>query len=300
MNTKRFLLFILLVGAIAYSVLHAPLRKKPIDKIALSDRQDLEMFFKTLIYECQFGYTLFGDKPVSIEGYFIQEPSTHFAIWARTPRMSLHHLWTIWKKHEPKLHINNYILLNEPNPKSENCRTITLINKQAFLATVRLYLTDFQTVLGAGTTPGKLLEQLTLPNASLYETLNRNEVLYGILLGFGKENAAFFDKRNKFYNLVNVPMPVTENPYESYSPEFPLPNASFNDLEQEYRSIEKRRQFFGWNPPLCPIRSPQFIAIKDKAETLALEKKYREVQHQLLKAYSEGDFLEITLAQLCL
>jgi hypothetical protein len=141
---------------------------------------------------------------------------------------------------------------------------------------------------------------LTLPNASLYEILNRNEVLYGLLLGFGKENAAFFDKRCKLYDIVNAPLPVTENPYESYSPKFPLPNASYNDLEHEYFSLEKRRLFFGWNASLCPIRSPQFIAIKDDSETAALEKKYRVLQHKLIKIYSEGDFLDTTLAQLCL
>jgi hypothetical protein len=146
MNTKRFLLFTILVGIIAYSLLHTPLRKKSIEQMTVSDRQDLEIFFRTLIYESQFGYTLFGDKPVSIEGYFAQEPSTHFGVWARTPQMSLLHLWTIWKKHEAHLGVRNYILLNEPNPKSPNFRTITLINKQAFIATVRQHLTDFQAV----------------------------------------------------------------------------------------------------------------------------------------------------------
>ena len=42
-----------------------------------------------------------------------------------------------------------------------------------------------------------------------------------------------------------------------------------------------------------------FIAIKDDPETIMLEQQYRELQHNLIKIYSEGDFLETTLKQLC-
>jgi hypothetical protein len=75
---------------------------------------------------------------------------------------------------------------------------------------------------------------------------------------------------------------------------------SFDDLKKEFFSMEKQTASFGWNSPLCPIEPPRFIAIKDDPETLALEQKYRDLQHKLLKVYSEGDFLTTTLGQLCL
>lgn len=36
----------------------------------LDDREDLEDLFSQLIYNNNFGYTLFGDKPVSLASFF--------------------------------------------------------------------------------------------------------------------------------------------------------------------------------------------------------------------------------------
>jgi len=299
MKIRRYLYFILVSGLFLGVLFFKNLEKKPIDQIDLSDRQDIEIFFRTLVYESHIGYTLFGDKPVSIEGYFIQEPSCHLALWKSSSKMSMNNLWKTWEKYQSKLKIKNYIILNEANPAAENLRTITVINKQAFLAKVCEHLDDFQDVLGKNMTPEKLLAQLTLPHASLYETLQRNEILYGILLGFGKENAKYFLKRFKLSQTIDSETHLDKHPYESYSLRWSLSHSSLYHLKEELSSLEKSLFFFGWNSQFCPIQSPRFIAIKDNPETLALQEQYRELQHKLLKIYSEGDFLTITLDRLC-
>lgn len=263
-----------------------------------SDEKDLEIFFRTLIYGNHFGYTLFGDKPISIAGYFVQQPTNNLLAGHRT-NICLGELWKTWGKYASQINSKNYLILNEKT--GERLGTITLINKRAFLKTVEEHLNDFQAVLGEDMTPKKLMEQIATPNASLFDILHRNEILYGILLGYGKKNALAYKRRSelmRFTDPIYRMMPVHKDLLHEYSLYFPRPRPPFATIEEEYNDIESRITFSGGEPKLSPIDIPRFVAIADNPETKCLNQKYRRLHQKLLKIYSKGDFLTITLNKL--
>ncbi|HNA63001.1 MAG TPA: hypothetical protein PKW79_07985 [Rhabdochlamydiaceae bacterium] len=271
-----------------------------VSELSDEDRKDLGFLFSHLIHENHFGYTLFGDKPVSIAGYFIREPTQH-VLSSYIPSFSVDRLWKVWQKHASKFPLQDYLFLNELcSPKSDNLRIITIINKSAFLKIVEEHIDDFHKVLGREMTPLKLLEKLSLPEASLFEALHRNEVLYGILLGYGKHNAEFYDRRSLLMHNIsslNCYRPVVDSPYESFSLRYPRPSPC-RSIEDEYREMDEKCEGFDLDFKLSPFFSPHFVAMKDTPETQSLKKKYREIHRMLVKKYAEGDFLTITLKQL--
>lgn len=287
---SKFLLFLICV-ILAIFVAPVILFKKN----NFEEKKRIESFFKVLIYENHFGYTLFGDKPVSIAGYFTLEPSSNF-LWGRSRHSNLGELWKNWENYQKALNIKEYIFLNEADGDLENLRVITLINKKAFLAKVRGHIDLFQTILGNNITPELLLERVSVPHASLFKILNYNEGLYGILLGYGKNNAFAFKRSLELAKMVD---PVYRNFPLHFSPSFPRPSKGFSSLSEEYESLRCRLSPFTHQHKLSQVLLPQMVVLEDDDETANLRKKYREVHRKIVQTYSNSDFLDITLMRLC-
>jgi hypothetical protein len=162
-------------------------------------------------------------------------------------------------------------------------------------------LTDFRNVLGAEITAEALLKKLTHPNASLFDILRKNEVLYGILLGYGKDNAIFFKRKlelSRFVDPMYHGLSVHEDPYISYSLIFPRPSYPFSSIEEEYHHLQRQGRFFAWDYRLSFIEPPNFVSVNNH-ETQYLKQKYQQLHRKLMRVYSKGDFLPVTLTQLC-
>jgi hypothetical protein len=265
------------------------------NKNETQEKKQIESFFKVLVYQNHFGYTLFSDKPVSIAGYFIQEPFENL-IWAHWDRSNLRHLWKVWEKYQKKLTLKEYVLINEPDVDMEGIQVISLINKKAFLAKVEEHIDLFQSILGKNITPELLLEKVSAPHASLFRLLRCNEGLYGILLGFGKNNAFAFKRNFELKKLVD---PIYRDSGIRFSLSFPKPPYEFSSFHEEYENLETKLVPFHGRNKLSPFLFPYMLVLENDDETVHLEKKYHEDHRKIMQAYSNGDFLEITLKQLC-
>ncbi len=73
--------------------------------------------------------------------------------------------------------------------------TIFLVNKEAFRHTVSNHLSLFKKAINESITADKLLNELEKEESDLLDVLYHNKALLGILLGFGKQNARLFSKR---------------------------------------------------------------------------------------------------------
>jgi hypothetical protein len=104
---------------------------------------------------------------------------------------------------------------------------------------------------------------IILFRAGVYKKgLNRSQALYGILLGYGTENGLGFEE------------------YYSVKRDVPAKNVvELNDNED------------------TPLLTPHFASFSKK-ETQRLIREYRRQRRDILKRYSKGDFLEITLSRL--
>lgn len=272
-------------------------------EISKEEKLALEPLLKDLVFQNDFGYALVDAKPVSIASYFSLEPFINLLLYKKHCKFNLRQSLQVLQKYQKKLSSNNFLLLinNSYFPKINNLELennprhlIELINKRLFIETVEAHLPLFKQVLGKNIIPSCLLDQLIQENKSLFEFLNYDEELYGILLGYGRENTRAF-KRNmaliplfEFY-YKDWPAPVSLSPI--------TPSSSFSSLEEEYAYLQKELTFFDLNFPLSPFSPPAFRAFQEKRETQLLKEKYRHAHRQLLKMYSEKDFLNVTLDQ---
>jgi len=270
----------------------------PLDeRIASVDKTDLvdiEVLFRKLVFEDDFGYTLFGEKPISLAGYFTEQPVGNILL-GHSGRFPVGSLWKTWSKYQQSFVGQNFLLLNEPDSSCEEIRVITFINKKYFVAKVNEHLDLFREELGDDVTSEGLLERISAGKETFFEILHDNEVLYGILLGYGKDNALAFERR---YELMKALLPHCLSGSHDYTLHIPKKLANFSSLQDELSYWEASIDGFAWPSKWALVRPPGFVALKDTAETLELQKKYRETQRNLTALYSEGDFLNTTLRQL--
>ena len=194
------------------------------------------------------------------------------------------------------LTINNYVFLHEMDMEVEGIHVISLINKQAFLAKVQEHIDLFKSILGDHVTPECLLEKISAPHASLFKILKCHEGLYGILLGFGKNNSFAFKRRLELAKLVD---PLYRDFPVCFSLFFPQHSNEFSSFEDEYSSLQKQLHPFSCENDLSHVVFPYMVAFENDEETIRLKQKYHEERQKIVKIYSKGDFLETTLKHLC-
>ena len=263
--------------------------------IPLEDQLELKILFCDGIFRHQLGYTLFGNKPISIMGYFTDIPWGNI-LWGAS-KAQLSNCWKAWKKYKHLFPIKNYILMDEAQ-SSMGMRTITLINKKSFLKIIQEHLGFFKEKLGKDFTPEKFLDELSMEGANLFDLLHRDETLYGILLGFGKNNAQLFVRN---FELMKSLMSY-EYFGDKISLNYPKPSIGFQSLQEESEFLTKKLLSYpqpeDLNSKVYFIRPVFFGGDKDDPETILLHKKYERMRRKLIKIYSNGNLLEVTLRQL--
>jgi hypothetical protein len=232
----------------------------------LEDYTDLEQVFYRLINENNFGYTLFGDKPVSIGSYFKLTPWENFIELGQRNEI-FWKKWKIWEKYKNKFQIKNYLLIKE---SSNVTNEIILINKKAFINMLIKHQNIFEKVLNKKINPVHFLMQIEEGKLSFYDSIQNNIMLLGICLGYGKHNAMLFNERNQY-------------------------KLNKRGLENSRINLEAFGDYDS-SPLLIP--SIHFIADLKHPETKILEKKYKELRGKISTIYTQGNFLEITLSQL--
>lgn len=123
-------------------------------------------------------------------------------------------------------------------------------------------LSIFEKILNKTIEPNNFLALIEKGEISFSESIQNNEILLGICLGYGENNSILYYLRNK----------ILQNNY---------------------------LDFFGdYNYSLMRINSLHFIANHQLEETKKLKTKYQNLRAKISEIYSRGEFLEITLSQL--
>lgn len=262
--------------------------------IPKKDRQRLEYFFREAIVMDGLGYVLFGDKPMAFGGYE-KAPFPFAGMSALKSALSPRRIQSrngveAWRKYEKFFSTPRFVFLYEDTPR--DC-TVYLVEKSAFVRAVEQHADIFKDVLRREVTGEELLaEAQNRPLAT--DVLKNNHELLGILLGYGKTSARLFQQRTLL---------VDEHERASFDAKFHL-----GDLwAEENKRIEKIFDNIGWinawitgghlkNIEL--LAYPDFLAVKDHPETLALQKHYAQIREIIRKRYASCDFLEVTLQTL--
>ncbi|WP_215216636.1 MULTISPECIES: hypothetical protein [Candidatus Rhabdochlamydia] len=250
-----------------------------------------------MIFEQGFGYTLFGNKPVSLAEYFLNPSFNTIFFSKKNSFFPIVEAWSLLEKNVLCHLQGNYILLKQVDrTKNSSTFQVIIINKFSFLQTVTKYLDLFCKLLEKKIDPKELLDEVILNQRSLWDILKGNRALYGIILGYGEKNSLAFKRR---WELGQVFSCNCQNSLIT-PPFYPKPSRGFSSSEEEYRYFEEQQGFFDiQTSSLSPLNPPCFMIMKDiDIETKLLAKKYKETFKQLIEIYAEGDFWSITLDHL--
>jgi hypothetical protein len=255
------------------------------------DKEALTRLFYWMMRNDNLSYTLFGNKPISLSGDFDVNSSENLKIEGRCSRRFWNY-WQIWEKYEKNFQIQNYLLIKEKSITVSNVTNVVFINKKAFINIFNKHAKIFNKILNKHLTSDSLLKEIE-DNRKFAPIIKNNEILWGILLGYGVHNAKLYDKKYKLERFI----------YFDELPKIPLkkpsPSKSFSSIEEELDFIELKTEPFG-EYGYSPIiqNAVHFMVNPEHPETKALEKKYQKLRSKISAIYAQGDFLEITLSKL--
>lgn len=242
------------------------------DEIPSDNRSYLCSIFSILI-EDHFAYTLFGDKPVSLSAHFLITPWENIIERTSSDDYLFWKKWKVWEHYQKCFHFKNFLLIREDNKNSHwKISNIILINKNEFVKTVEKHKKLFEVVLNKTINSRDMLQKIEEGKISFVDSINNNQMLWGILLGYGLHNAALYNKKDREY--INL------GDFDKYSL---ITLKSVGDYQ--------------YSPLL--IGSIHFAGDLEHQETKLLLKKYQKLRGKISQLYSKGDLLKITLSKLC-
>lgn len=270
-SLSLFLIYILGIGSAPALEMSEQATSKNIEatlsSMSKEDYAALDCFFRRMLLQDHFAYVLFGDKPVAWSDYSIYDGSYpsigELIVSLRKPNIQKRYGCKVWEKHKNHFRMKNYLLLIQEK-ESNDCVSIVIINKKNFLKQFSQNSDIFCRILGKEITGEKLLQQIEKEGILKKETLNNNEELLGILLGFGKKNSWLYQREEKL------------------------------EIEKQTQLIKdpvKTRLLF--------MDFPAFRADLNDPETKELKKKYTKQRKTITKIYRQNKFLETTLQRLC-
>jgi hypothetical protein len=237
--------------------------RNTLEKIPQEDLESLKKLFVFLDLK-HFAYTLFGNKPVSLAAKFVLTPYQDTLYGFPCERIFWKQ-WEVWEQYKNYFPIKKYLFIKEASVCSTK-NFIILINKKEFTKTIQSHLRVFEEILKSPVDPYLILEKLEKGEVTFQESIQNNELLLGILLGYGKHNAELYCRYEYCSNILS-------NKKRSY-----LHN------QDDYSLVIER-----------PVG---FIADPNHSETITLAKRYHALRGFISAIYAKGDFLEITLRKL--
>lgn len=272
---------------------------KFIDHLSTEECKELGIFFHNLFATEDFGYTLFGDKPMSF-----CLPNTY------PPRFSKRKLYryilyldgtvplvkglAAWNKLKSIGISSNYSLIIYEEQKYP--MFAVLINKNAFLEVLNKNIDIIHRIYGPLTTAASFLRDLEEKKINP-DDLFKHPVLLGIMLGYGRHSSELFDRR-WYLSSDEVDPPYLQNQKK--------PSQGFTSAVEELNYITERLQTesktFEWYTNTFPlflrVTTVAFAFDPDDPEAQSLIKKYKALHAQLTDIFDRQDWLEIVLDKL--
>ncbi len=174
-------------------------------QVSLNDKLLMKEFIKQVMKWDAMGHVIFFDnKPACLTSCRIKSPDKMFMdiLWLKG--------WKAFKKNEHLFPHPNFIFNCSVNQSSDNWVSVNLfiINKKTLIKCFNDNSCVFRKILGNKCSINWLIDELE-SQKSVYEVLNNDERLIGILLGYGEESAT------AFYQAINstVGIPPHSNHY---------------------------------------------------------------------------------------
>ena len=236
---------------------------KKIEKLTFEETDDLNNFFKICFYKSTFGYTIFGEKPMSLDVIDVERPPLDNPIYKENILLQLDYRrkqgWDVWKKYFQDVYLEDFSIISYQNSYPGSI-DIAIINHRLFLNVIDNNLAEFQEVLKQKINSIEILKEYIKGEGEVFDLINNHDGLLGILLGYGKENSWKYVKGEKL------------------SPSFDPSNINFKDLSN--------------------ILPPFFGVSKESRESEQIVESYAKQRKKINEIYQKENFLEIVLLKL--
>jgi hypothetical protein len=239
-----------------------------IQRLSLEEKEYLTNFFKYTFFISPFGYTIFGDKPMSFETInmvrkpLVEDGVDYMDIFHIFNRSMLKKCWEVWSKYSDLFPLKRFSIISYQFPLNPDYIEFAIINHENFIKIVSENIDDFHTVLENNLTAQQILEEYIKGKGTVFTTIRNHDGLFGTLLGFGRNNAWEFMRQGGAQKMEVL---------------FPYPE----DYEEAIKVLK----------PLCGV-------IPNIEETANLRKSYEAQQKIVNEIYHEKDFLEQVLLKL--
>lgn len=274
----------LLLGSALISILRStPRSVQVLSQMSLEDRHYLAVFLSGILFSDDCSYLLFGSKPIAV-AECEKFTSFHFSrYWMCEMDFKAAKGFEVFKKYQHLFSSDNIIVRLDED--EEGC-SVLMINKKNLLKTLKEHIHDFKLVLGPQVTIESLFAQITRKD-HLADVVNHHEALFGILLGYGRNNAWLFHEKGALLHRLNsfIPPQKRDNSLEKMYAETVAKTTFFSEDAHEYKYILKS--------PRLPLL--HFVADPSSAETKMIKEQYSKERENMRKLFARQGFVEATL-----
>lgn len=256
-----------------------------LSSVSRKEREALAFLLEVLITDHDFGYTIYGSKPMALGDICLTMPADlsfehklHYLYF----RYKIKRALKAWKKHKALFCSETFLILDTPENPSD-CLTFIVIHRNHLLDILERNWAHFQKELGKTFTPLELLQQLESGTHTLCEAIKANDKLLGIMLGYGVRNASLFQERAELKRAL-----AEQRKFEG----------SVDTLMHKLNLLEMHLTDFNALDEEARIHPLYFLADPMHPETHSLNKQYENERQEILRLIEKGDFLESTLERL--
>lgn len=279
--------------------------RKTLLAIPFEDRCYLELFFRKLISQEAGCYVLFGDKPAAMMVY---EDRQTFKLVVSSRRsfigFSKEKLgFKIWQKYRHLFPLKTYAIVNTRAFAPASSEAVFLIHKERLFTTLSQNFIEFQKRFPEFKTPKRLLDAMLEDSSVLHRVCFKNDLLLGIILGFGRDNAAIFEREMQLENFLFPRHSFVAEHYKEIPLARPIPQPGFITLEEELQAIHAKTDGVIDHDDEATVSwalhyPVGYVVDVMKTDLKQLRTKYRHQHIKATRAYDKGNFLETTLQEL--
>lgn len=185
-------------------------------EITEEEKKHLKEFFRDVLFDNPGAYTLYGTKPMSISSlYYLtqEERQKSYEDYLLLPneekakyileRYDLSANYTHWEKIKTRLPVTQYLFGTFSSPYAKRGKLLLFVNIELTLKMLLNHYEDFRHLLGTDFDPFEVVFELENSDSWFWNKVISSHTLLGILLGFGKSNAWFFEWNRKYGEKQN-------------------------------------------------------------------------------------------------
>ena len=276
----------------------------------------LEKFFRALIHNEEVGYVLFGEKPVCASGIYRGEDTFIGSFVARSNVLYREGI-DVWEKLQLSKYQKEIFIKRAKfvDPKNPDWIEFTVFNKRELERILEENKIVFQAILGPKFSAKRFLCELENSDSSIADLLKNSLTLIGVVLGYGVQNALWYNR----YEIIGNSCFIPETPpfsaqfeyakeiknleevksmfldYSHYSTDFTktklLPSFGYDSIGDEFNDVESNMK----TSSLQLIRNdPKFIFGRFEDSSKLIERLER-AQNKIGKLLKSETFLEDVL-----